>query len=92
MGLNEERRLRQLTINVEDSGRKTTFMEQEVENIIERWQGKIADVRRAIEEDQIRNQNKILGELVDKYIAQVFEKNRKLVEVVRVKEDIESKI
>ncbi len=44
-------------------------MEQEVENIIERWQGKIAVVRKAIEEDSIRNQNKILGELVDKYIS-----------------------
>jgi len=30
--------------------------------------------------------------LVDKYIVQVLERNRKLVEVVRVKEEIEAKI
>ena len=30
--------------------------------------------------------------MVDKYIVQVLERNRKLVEVVRVKEEIEAKI
>ncbi len=34
----------------------------------------------------------MLGELVEKYIVQVFDRNRKLVEVIRVKEEIEAKI
>jgi len=34
----------------------------------------------------------VLGELIDKYIVQIFERNRKLVEVNRVKEEIEAKI
>jgi hypothetical protein len=33
-----------------------------------------------------------LGELVDKYIQHIFDRNRKIVEVVRVKEEIESRI
>eukprot|EP00347_Sterkiella_histriomuscorum_P021445 403333951 len=92
LGLNEERRLNQLKINIEDASLKTQYMESEVDHILERWHGKIAVVKKAIEEDQIRNQSKVLGELVDKYIQQIFERNRKLVEVIRIKEDIEAKI
>lgn len=51
LGLNEQRRLNQLNINLEDSARKTSLMESEVQNILERWQGKIATVKKAIEED-----------------------------------------
>jgi hypothetical protein len=67
-------------------------MESEAQRIIERWNGKLSVVRQAIDEDQTRNQSKVLGELVDKYISHIFERNRKIVEVVRVKEEIESKI
>jgi hypothetical protein len=49
--LNEERRLNQLKINIEDSSRKTTLMETEIDHILERWHGKIAIVKKAIEED-----------------------------------------
>lgn len=51
LGLNEERRVNQLKINIEDAARKTTLMENEVDHILERWHGKIAVVRKAIEED-----------------------------------------
>ncbi len=44
LGLNEERRLNQAKINVEDAARKTNALEQEVQNIVDRWQGKIAVV------------------------------------------------
>lgn len=37
LGLNEERRLRQLKINIDDAARKTTYMENEVEHILSRW-------------------------------------------------------
>ena len=66
IGLNEERRVRQLQINIEDGQRKSEFMAQEIENIVARWKGKIAVVRKAIEEDQTRNEDKVVGELVDK--------------------------
>jgi len=92
LGLNEERRLNQAKLNIEDAKRKTHFMEQEVDHILERWHGKIAVVKKAVEDDQQRTQSKVLGELVDRYIVQIFERNRKLVEVIRVKEEIESKI
>jgi len=51
LGLNEERKLQQVRINVEDAARKSHKMEQEVANIIDRWHGKIAVVRKAIEDD-----------------------------------------
>lgn len=92
IGLNEERRVNQLKINIDDVARKTTLMETEVENIVERWQSKIAVVKKGIEEDQIRNQQLMLGQLVEKYISQIFERNKKMVDLIRVKEDIESKI
>ena len=66
IGLNEERRVRLLQINIEDGQRKSEFMAQEIENIVARWKGKIAVVRKAIEEDQARNEDKVVGELVDK--------------------------
>jgi hypothetical protein len=72
--------------------RKTSLMETEVENIVERWQSNIAVVKKGIEEDQIRNQQLMLGQLVEKYISQIFERNKKIVDIIRVKEDIESKI
>jgi hypothetical protein len=81
-----------LKINIDDASRKNEYMESEVEHIIERWHGKLAVVKKAIEEDQLRNQSKVLGELVDKYIQHIFDRNRKIVEVVRVKEEIESRI
>ncbi len=34
IGLNEERRLRQLKINIGDAERKSKFMEDEIDNII----------------------------------------------------------
>jgi hypothetical protein len=55
VGLNEERRLKQLKINIDDASRKNEYMESEVEHIIERWHGKLAVVKKAIEEDQLRN-------------------------------------
>ena len=66
IGLNEERRVRLLQINIEDGQRKSEFMAQEIENIVARWKGKIAVVKKAIEEDQARNEDKVVGELVDK--------------------------
>lgn len=41
IGLNEERRLKQLNLNLGDAQRKTTYMEKEVDHIIERWQGRL---------------------------------------------------
>lgn len=49
-------------------------------------------LQKQLEEDQTRNQVKVLGEIVDKYVQQVQEKNRKMVEVIRVKEEVEAKI
>ena len=40
-----------MRINIEDAARKSAKMEQEALNIIERWHGKIAVVRKAIEDD-----------------------------------------
>ena len=57
-----------MRITIDDAARKTNMMEKEVEHILQRWHGKIAVVKKAIEEDQLRNQSKVLGELVDKYI------------------------
>jgi hypothetical protein len=37
IGLNEERRLNQLKIGIDDSSRRTVYLEKEVENIIARW-------------------------------------------------------
>ena len=67
-------------------------MEDEAENIIERWSGRMIVIQKQLEEDVQRNQSRVLGDLIDKYIQQIFEKNRRMVDVQRVKEEIESKI
>ena len=92
IGLNEERRLKQIKITIEDATRRSNLLENEAENIIQRWQGRIVVIQKQLEEDAQRNQGKIFGDLIDKYIAQIFEKNRKMVEIQRVKEEIETKI
>jgi len=51
IGLNEERKLNQARINIEDAQRKSERLEREVQSIIDRWHGKIAVVKRAIEDD-----------------------------------------
>lgn len=90
IGLNEERRLQQLKIGIQDSERRSHYLEKEVENILERWHGKVALVRRGIEEDLERNRSKVLAELTDKYMQQLFDKNRQTIEIARVKEEIET--
>jgi len=40
-----------MKINIDDAARKTTLMETEIQHILDRWQGKIAVVKKAIEED-----------------------------------------
>ena len=92
IGLNEERKLRQLKLNIDDAARKSCLMEDEAESIVQRWEGRILVIQKQLEEDISRSQSQVLGELVDKYIQQVFDKNRRIVEVQRVKEEIESKI
>jgi hypothetical protein len=49
-------------------------------------------IQKGLEEDVFRSQVRVMSDLVDKYIQQVFEKNRRMVDVQRVKEEIESKI
>jgi hypothetical protein len=67
-------------------------MEDEISHILERWHGRLIILSKSLEDDQARNQSRVLNDLADRYITQVFERNRKIVEVIRVKEDIESKI
>lgn len=92
IGLNDERRIKQIKINIEDASRKSKFMEDEVKSILERWHGRMVVVRKQLEEDQSRNEGKVLGELVDKYIQQLFDKNKKMVDLSRSKEEIEFQV
>ena len=49
-------------------------------------------IQKGLEEDVFRNSTRVMSDLVDKYIQQVFDKNRRMVDVQRVKDEIESKI
>jgi hypothetical protein len=51
IGLNEERRLQQLKISIMDSERRSSYLESEVQVVFERWQGKIALVKKAVTAD-----------------------------------------
>lgn len=49
-------------------------------------------MKKGIEFEVRGNEAKVLAELTDKYMQQVFEKNRQTVEIARVKEEIETQI
>lgn len=55
IGLDEERRLNSLKIGIQDSERRSHYLEQTVEGILQHWAAKVAFVRRGIEEDLQRN-------------------------------------
>lgn len=43
-------------------------MQREVDNIVQRWNGKVLMVRKAIEDEAESNQGKVLAELTEKYM------------------------
>jgi hypothetical protein len=43
-------------------------MEKEIENIMQRWKGKVALVKKAIETDSHVSQGRVLSELTEKYM------------------------
>ncbi len=92
IGLNEERRLQQLKISIMDSERRSSYLESEVQVVFERWQGKIALVKKAVTADSEHRQAEVLSELTEKYMATIFEKNKQTVDVARVKEEIDTQI
>lgn len=49
-------------------------------------------VRKGIEEEQASNHGRVIAELTEKYMQQIFEKNRQSVDIARVKEEIETQI
>lgn len=90
IGLNEERRLQQLKVSILDSDRRSAYLESEVQVVLERWQGKVALVRKAVLADSEHREAEVLSELTEKYMATIFEKNKQTVEVARVKEEIDT--
>jgi hypothetical protein len=91
-GVNEDRRLQQLKVGILDGERRTKRMEKEFDNIVQRWQGKVAIVRKGIEEESKRSKAVVLAELTEKLMQQIQEKNRQAVEISRVKEEVETQI
>ena len=79
-----------MKIGILDSERRSDYLENEVQNVVERWQGKVALIRKAVAFDTENKQAEVLAELTEKYMDTIFEKNRQTVEVARVKEEIET--
>ena len=72
IGLNEERRLQQLKVSILDSDRRSAYLESEVQVVLERWQGKVALVRKAVLADSEHREAEVLSELTEKYMATIF--------------------
>ena len=63
-----------------------------MEQIAFRWEGKIAYVRKSIEDDHLKSHQSVLQDLTDRFVSQLFDKNRQTVELAKVKEEIETQI
>jgi hypothetical protein len=57
-----------------------------------RWQSKIVYVRRSIEEEHLKAHGSVLQELTERFVSQLFDKNRQSVELAKIKEEIETQI
>ena len=57
-----------------------------------RWQGKIAYVRKSIEDEHMKAHVSTLQEISERLVSQLFDKNRQTVELAKVKEEIETQI
>ena len=75
-----------------DGERRSKRIEKEFDNIVQRWQGKVAMVRKGIEEEQKRSKASVVAEMTEKMMQQIQEKNRQAVEIARVKEEVETQI
>lgn len=71
VGVNEDRRINQLKVGIQDSERRSKRMEKEFDNIVQRWQGKVNQVRKGIEEEQKRSKAKVVAELTEKLMQQI---------------------
>ena len=78
LSLNEERRLHALQLAMQDTQRRSTYLSHELDAMMHRWHDKILLVRKALEED---NSQKVVGELVDKYLLHIIDRNRMIVDV-----------
>jgi len=49
-------------------------------------------VRRSIEEEHLKAHGSVLQELTERFVSQLFDKNRQSVELAKIKEEIETQI
>jgi len=90
--LNEKQTQNVIKAEVANSERKQKALQSEFEGIIERWDGKLIVLKKELEKTYQDSHGKLMAGLVESYVQRIMERNRKMVEVVRVKEEIESKI
>jgi flagellar biosynthesis chaperone FliJ len=55
LGLNENLRLSQLKLSIQDQERRSRLLQSDLEQIVTRWQGKIAFVRKSIEDEHLKS-------------------------------------
>jgi len=77
---------------VQEISTRELRLEQTRQQILSRWSSRVKTLERRVKLACQESEEKVINDLMDQYIRRVFDRNRKMVDVIKIKEEIERKI